>query len=358
MSKKSQWIIGLVCVIFLSLFGVSSAQETEKPHIMILATGGTIAGAASSSTETTGYTASVATVDMLIQGVPEMRNIAKVSGEQVFQISSENMTANHWLILGKRVNALLANPKVDGIVITHGTDTLEETAYFLNLVVKSEKPVVLVGAMRPATSLSADGPMNLYRAVLVAASQEAKGKGVLVVLNDQISAGRDAVKGSTTQVEAFRNPDAGYLGFVQNTGVSFYRLPVRKHTVNSEFDIAHLESLPKVDIVYGYTDNTRAMVDAAVREGAKGIVYGGTGNGNISIQVQPAIDEIIRKGVVVVRSNRIGSGITIRNNEYMDDDHHTIAGDNLNPQKARVLLMLALTKTKDPVEIQRMFWEY
>lgn len=360
MRKQPWWMIPFLCVaLFIGSTSLGFAAETDqKPHIVILATGGTIAGAAASSTQTTGYTASVTGVDTLINNVPEIKTIADVRGEQVFQISSENMTAEHWLKLGQRVNTVLQDPKVDGIVITHGTDTIEETAYFLNLVVKSDKPVVIVGAMRPGTSLSADGPMNLYRGVVLAGSKEAKGKGVLVMLNDQISAGRDVTKTSTTQVETFKSQDMGFLGVVQNTEVFFYRLPVRKHTVATEFDISKLTELPKVDIVYGYTNNSRAMLDAAINEGAKGIVYAGTGNGNISIAVQPAVDDAVKKGVVVVRSNRTGSGITTRNNEYIDDDHNTVAGDNLNPQKARVLLMLALTKTKDPKEIQRIFWEY
>lgn len=359
MRRQSWWIIGLFCFFIWSSASLGSAAEMDsKPHVVILATGGTIAGAAASNTQTVGYTASVASVETLINNVPEIKSIARISGEQVFQISSENMTTDHWLTLGKRVNTLLANPDVDGIVITHGTDTLEETAYFLNLVVKSDKPVVVVGAMRPGTSLSADGPMNLYRGVVLASSKEARGKGVMVMLNDQISSGRDVTKTNTSQVETFKNQDFGFLGFVQNQQVIFYRLPVRKHTMATEFDISQLTELPKVDIVYGYTNNSRAMLDASVAEKAQGIVYAGTGNGNISAQVQPAVDDAVKKGVVFVRSNRTGNGITARNNEYIDDDHNTVAGDTLNPQKARVLLILALTKTKDPKEIQRMFWEY
>jgi L-asparaginase len=353
--RKFLWPV-LCVVLFLGLATLSFAQA--KPNVVIMATGGTIAGAAKSSTQTTGYTAAVTGVDQLIANVPEIKNVANVTGEQLFQISSENMTTDHWLKMAQRVNEVLKDSKVDGIVITHGTDTIEETAYFLNLVVKSDKPVVLVGAMRPGTSLSADGQLNLYRGVILAGSKDARGKGVLVMLNDQISAGRDVTKTSTTQVETFQNQDMGFLGVMTNTAPTFYRLPIRKHTTATEFDVSRLKTLPQVDIVYGYAGNNDAMLKAAVSNGAKGIVYAGTGNGNISAQVQPTVDQVVKKGVVFVRSNRTGSGITTRNNEYIDDDHGTIAGDNLNPQKARILLMLALTKTKDAKEIQRMFWEY
>ena len=199
------------CLLLLGLLqplaGADAAAVTKPlPNVKILATGGTIAGAGTSSTQTVGYTAAVTAVDSLISAVPELKNIANVSGEQVAQIASEDMTDEVWLKLAKRVNQLLASPLVDGIVITHGTDTLEETAYFLNLVVKSDKPVVVVGSMRPATSISADGPMNLYRAVVLAGSAEAAGKGVLVMLNDQINAAREVSKTDTTSLDTFKSP--------------------------------------------------------------------------------------------------------------------------------------------------------
>ena len=347
-----------IVFIFLCLGYSSAVANPALPNVKILATGGTIAGAGTSHTQTVGYTAAVTAVDDLIAAVPELKNIANVSGEQVAQIASEDMTDEVWLKLAKRVNELLASPLVDGIVITHGTDTLEETAYFLNLVVKSDKPVVVVGSMRPATSISADGPMNLYRAVVLAGSAEAAGKGVLVMLNDQINAAREVSKTDTSALDTFKSPGLGLLGHIQNEQVSFYRQPTRRHTRASEFDVLHLSELPRVDIIYGYANNHRAMLDAAVKSGARGIVHAGTGNGSIHENLKPAIEAARRQGVVFVRSSRVGSGSVSRGGEFDDDRYGTIAGDNLNPQKARILLMLALTRTNDPAAIQQMFWKY
>jgi L-asparaginase type II len=234
----------LLCVL-------AGAQAQTRPNVMILATGGTIAGSGATSTTTVGYTAATVGVQQLIAAVPELAKIANVKGEQVFQIASESMTNAHWLMLGKRVNALLAQPDVDGIVITHGTDTLEETAYFLDLVVKSRKPVVLVGAMRPSTALSADGPLNLYNAAIVAGSRDAVGKGVLVALNDQIHSARDVTKTNTSTPDSFKTPELGLLGYIQGGKAFFYRTSTRKHTSDTEFDISNIAALPQVDIVYG-----------------------------------------------------------------------------------------------------------
>jgi hypothetical protein len=211
---------------------------------VILATGGTIAGTGATSTTTVGYTAATVGVQALIKAVPELQKVAHVSGEQVFQIASENMGNEQWLVLAKRVNALLAQPNVDGIVITHGTDTIEETAYFLNLVVKSRKPVVVVGAMRPSTAISADGPINLYNAVLTAGSADAVGKGVLVVMNDQINAAREVTKTNTVTTDTFKSPELGMLGYVVGNQAHFYRASTRKHTVDTEFDVSKLDALP------------------------------------------------------------------------------------------------------------------
>ena len=334
------------------------AASPGLPNVVILATGGTIAGTGATSTTTVGYQAAKLPVDTLISSVPELKNIAHVTGEQVLQIASQDMTNEGLLKIAKRVNEILAQPNIDGIVITHGTDTLEETAYFLNLTVKSRKPVVLVGAMRPATALSADGPLNLYNAVALAGSPEAAAKGVFVALNDQISAAREVTKTNTTSVNTFQSPDFGYLGYIELGKPYFYRLPTRKHTVDTPFDISKLTELPKVDIIYGYTSNSRALIDAAVAERVKGIVYAGVGNGNFSVQVIPGVVEATRKGVVVVRSARAGAGRVARNAEMNDDKLGTVAADNLNPQKARILLMLALTVTNNPQAIQQMFYTY
>ena len=336
----------------------ATAAAPKMANVMILATGGTIAGTGASSTTTVGYTAATVGVQRLIAAVPELTKVANVSGEQVFQIASENMTDEHWLTLGKRVNVLLAQPNVDGIVITHGTDTLEETAYFLNLVVKSRKPVVLVGAMRPSTAISADGPINLYNSVLLAASPEAAGKGVLVAMNDQIQGARDVSKSNTSTLDAFRAPDLGMLGYIQAGKPHFYHQPLRKHTVQTEFDIASVKALPQVDIVYAYANVGPVALNALVAAGSKGIVHAGVGNGSLPAKVKPALVAARAKGAVVVRASRVGQGILARNGEANDDELDFVVADTLSAQKARILLMLALTKTSNTKEIQRMFYTY
>jgi L-asparaginase len=341
--------------------GLSASDENAPKHlptVVILATGGTIAGSGATSTTTVGYKAATVPVDALIQAVPELKNIANVRGEQVFQIASQNMTNDKWLILAKRVNELVGQSDVDGIVITHGTDTLEETAYFLDLVVKSDKPVVLVGAMRPSTALSADGPINLYNAVLIASGQDAVGKGVLVCLDDEINAARDVTKTNTSTAETFKAPELGLLGYVQGNRVAFYRLPARKHTASSEFDLSAIDKLPDVEIAYGYENVSRTVIDALTAAHVDGIVYAGVGDGNPSETAEKALADARQSGVIIVRSARVGNGIVARNNEVNDDQRDFVVSDTLNPQKARILLMLALTKTKDTKEIQRIFYEY
>ncbi|MDD3158387.1 type II asparaginase [Anaeromusa sp.] len=350
-----------VLVVFLCSMQVAFAAEPSNnhlPNVKILATGGTIAGSGATSTTTVGYTAAVVPVDALINNVPELKKVANVSGEQIAQIASENMTNKVWLKLAKRINELLASDDVDGIVVTHGTDTIEETAYFLNLVVKSEKPVVIVGAMRPPTAMSADGPMNLYNAVVIAGTKEARNKGVLVCLNDAINGAREVTKTNTSLLDTFRAPELGYLGYMQGGKAYFYRESTRKHTTQSEFDITGLTDLPRVDIVYGYANNSRDGLDAFVAHGAKGIVHAGVGDGSLFTEVKQGLIDARKHGVLIVRSSRVGNGILARNGEANDDELDFVASDTLNPQKSRILLMLALTKTHDTKEIQRMFWEY
>jgi len=350
-----------------SLFGFAVlasayAHADEAPkrlaHVVILATGGTIAGTGATSTTTVGYTAATVGVQQLIQAVPELKNVANVSGEQVFQIASENMNNESWLILAKRVNVLLARSDVDGIVITHGTDTLEETAYFLDLTVKSRKPVVVVGAMRPSTAMSADGPINLYNAVLLAASPEAVGKGVMVAMNDQIQAAREVTKTNTSTLDSFKATELGMLGYIQGSKPFFYRQSTRKNTADTEFDISKLDSLPQVDIIYGYANMNPVALDAFVAAGARGIVQAGVGDGSIATRVLPSLKAARQKGVLIVRASRVGQGIVARNGEANDDQLDFVAADTLNAQKARILLMLALTRTSDSKEIQRMFYTY
>ena len=353
------WLVGPFTLL-VALHVALAAEVTRPllPSVTILATGGTIAGTGATSTTTVGYTAATVGVQALIDAVPALQQVARVRGEQVFQIASENMTPAHWLALARRVNELLARDDVDGIVITHGTDTLEETAYFLNLVVKSDKPVVLVGSMRPATAISADGPMNLFNAVALAGSREAIGQGVLVCLNDEINGARDVTKTVTTTLDTFRSRELGFLGFMQGGKPTFYRQTMRLHTTRSEFDTRELKELPEVGIVYGYAGYGRLAIDALVRAGVKGIVHAGVGNGSVSIEAKAALVEARAKGIVVVRASRVGGGAVARNGEADDDALDFVVADNLNPQKARILLMLALPRTTSTAEIQRMFYRY
>ncbi|SFU93791.1 type II asparaginase [Pseudoduganella namucuonensis] len=357
--KTARFMAALFAMLMIS--GAPALAEQAAPklaNVTILATGGTIAGSGATSTTTVGYTAATVGVQQLIQSVPELAKVANVTGEQVFQIASESMTNEHWLALAKRVNALLTQSNVDGVVITHGTDTMEETAYFLNLVVKSRKPVVLVGAMRPSTAMSADGPINLYNAVLLAAHPDAVGKGVLVAMGDQIHGARDVSKTNTSTPDAFKTTELGMLGYLQGGKPFFYRVSTRKHTADSEFDIGGLTALPQVDIVYGYANMNSVALDAFVAAGAKGVIHAGVGDGSLAARVKPALSAARQKGVVIVRSSRVGQGILARNGEANDDQLDFVVSDTLSPQKARILLMLALTKTSDTKELQRLFYAY
>jgi L-asparaginase len=233
---------------------------------------------------------------------------------------------------------------------------MEETAYFLNVVIKSDKPVVLVGAMRPATAMSADGPLNLLNAVRLAASKDAKGKGVLIALNDEINGARDATKTNTVSIETFKAPELGYLGYIQNGRPYFYRTSTRRHTVTSEFSVEGLTQLPRVDIILGYVNDDAVHVEAAASAGAQGIVVAPPGHASLSNALRAALIAAQKKGIVIVKTSRTGNGMVTRVAE--DDQYGFVAGDNLNAQKARILLMLALTKTSDLATIQRIFNEY
>lgn len=339
---------------FLCLGCVMMAQ---KPSVRILATGGTIAGAGASASEAT-YTAGKVGIDVLLNAVPDIHQFATVKGEQLATIGSQDMNDEIWLLLAQRINALLADPDVDGIVVTHGTDTMEETAYFLNLTVKSDKPVVLVGAMRPSTSLSADGPMNLLNAVALAASNESRGKGVMILMNGQILGARSAVKMHTLDVASFQASCSGPLGYVQGTKVHFLSQAMHRHTVQSVFDVTGMKSLPKVGIVYSHSQVDADVMTPFLTKGYKGIIHAGVGNGNIHKNIFPSLIEARQKGILVVRSSRVPVGPTSMDGEVDDKQYEFVASMELNPQKARILLMLALTKTQDWKEIQHYFLEY
>jgi L-asparaginase len=354
MERKKHFIILTILII---IFGQISLFSSTKKNIVILATGGTIAGAGKSSTKME-YTSGKVPIEQLIANVPEIQKLAIISGEQICQLPSQAMNNKTWIKLAKRVNTILKSSEVDGVVITHGTDTMEETAYFLNLVINSKKPIVFVGSMRPATAISADGPKNLLNAVSLACSEDSYGKGVLVCLNDEIHSAREATKTHTTNVAAFRNRDFGILGYVLGNKVYFYQKSTRKHTASSKFNIENITSLPKVDIVYGYANNDRYMIDATIKNKVKGIIHAGTGNGNLYPDTMKGLLSARKKDILVVRSSRGNGGVVTRGAEIDDSKYQFITADSLNPQKARVLLMLALTKTNNVKEIQRVFDEY
>ena len=357
MNRVTSQLFGRVVFAFIALLFVASAADA-KPKVMILATGGTIAGAQASTTEA-GYKSGTFSVDDLIKAVPQLKDIADISGEQVANIGSQTMNHDVWLKLAKRVNEVLKGP-TDGVVITHGTDTMEETAYFLSLVVKSDKPVILVGSMRPATAISADGPVNLYNAVALAVNPQAKGRGPLVVLNDEIHYARETQKTSTTALDTFKSPNRGRAG-VMNTGKAyFFSQDTMAHTLKSEFSVdgKGVNDLPRVEVVYSYANLGRDGIDFLVGKGVKGIVLAGVGDGNSTDAAIAALAEAAKKGIAVVRSSRVGSGLVVRNVEVDDDKLGFIAGMELSPQKARILLMLGLMKTSDPKKLQEMFAKY
>jgi len=333
------------------------ASAAVKPNIVIVATGGTIAGAGATTANSATYQAAKVPVDKLIAGIPELNEVANIRGEQAFQIASESFTNEKLLQLGKHVSALVKEPGVDGVVVTHGTDTLEETSFFLNLVVHTDKPIVVVGSMRPGTAMSADGMLNLYNAVVLAGTPSARGKGVLVEMNDDILTGRDAAKRVNIKTNAFASA-WGPLGMVVENKVYWFRAPVKRHTMQSEFDIDMLTSLPDVQIVYGSGNMAVEMYDAAVKAGAKAIIHAGAGNGSVPNYAVDTLKKIRASGVHVVRSSRVADGFVIRNSEQPDDRYDWVVAHDLNPQKAKILAALALTRTNSTAELQRMFWEY
>jgi L-asparaginase len=345
----------IVAATLIVAAAVLSAQG--KARIAILATGGTIAGAGDASGY--GYKAGTFKVEDLLKAVPRIGDLAQLSGEQVAGIGSQDMNDKVWLTLAARINELLAGSSVDGVVITHGTDTMEETAYFLNLVVKSDKPVVLVGSMRPATAISPDGPANLYDGVAVAADRAARGRGVMVVLNDEIHSARNVTKTNTTSLQTFVSPNRGPAGFVHTGKLAWFE-PIndKKHTARSEFSVQGVSALPRVDIIYAHANMQADLIQAAIKNGAKGLVIAGVGDGNMSQAALAALAAAVKSGIIVVRSTRLERGMVLRNNEVDDDTLGFVASGELNPPKSRVLLQLALMNTTDPVRVQKIFDQY
>jgi glutamin-(asparagin-)ase len=359
MSMIRRLIRGVAALALASALGAfaQTAPATPKASVVVLATGGTIAGAGASAANSATYQAAKVPVDKLIAGVPELADIASVRGEQVFQIASESFTNEKLVTLAKRVAVLAKEPGVDGIVITHGTDTLEETSFFLTLTVHTDKPIVVVGSMRPGTAMSADGTLNLYDAVAVAAAKESRGKGVLIVMNDDILSGRDSSKRINIKTNAFGS-QWGALGSVVEGKTYWFRAPVKRHTMASEFDIESITTLPMVSIVYGSGEMGTVMAEAAGKAGAKAIIHAGTGNGSVPDYEVAALRKLRADGVQIIRSARVPDGFVLRNSEQPDDKYDWVVAHDLNPQKAKILAAVALTKTADPKELQRIFWTY
>ena len=360
MSKRITLFLTFVFLVTVAAVPAPAQAQAAKgplPNIVVLATGGTIAGAAATDVQA-GYSSGQVGVEQLLNAVPQAKKLANLKGEQISNIGSQDMNDEVWLKLARRINELTASKDVDGVVITHGTDTIEETAYFLNLVVRSKKPVVLTASMRPSTALSADGPLNFYNAVAVAANKEAAGRGVLVVINDWIHGASSLTKTSTTAVQTFMSPLRGLIGTVAYGDAEFYRGPVGRNTVDSDFSLDKVTALPRVDIIMAYENMDGALIDAAVAAGARGIVIAGVGNGNMTQAAVNALAAQAKKGIVCVRSSRVVTGRVGRNVELDDDKLGLVASLDLNPQKSRVLLRLALTLTKDVKQIQKFFSEY
>ncbi len=350
--------ITLLLTIVIVVLSAVGAHSSKAKITVILATGGTIAGKQTEAGQP-GYVSGADPVKSLIEAVPGLKDVANIEGKQVSEIASQNIDAKLWLKLLRATSKELERPDVYAVVIAHGTDTMEETAYFLNLTLKSDKPVVVVGAVRPATALSADGPMNLYNATVVATSAKARGLGVLVVMNDEIHYAAEVTKTNTTNPDTMKSPNRGRAGVCDTGECVFFSPTVKRHTMHSEFSIGDdVDSLPDVAIVYAHAGMTAAPINGALEAGAVGIVVAGVGDGNVSDAALDALTTAAENGVVVVRSSRVGSGVVRRNIEVNDDKRGFVAAEELNPQRSRILLQLALMKTNDVRTIQNMFYEY
>ena len=343
---------------FLPLFALAVlVQAQQLPRVIILATGGTIAGAGAAS-DRAGYTAGKIPIDDLIGGIPTIKKVANITGEQIASVGSQDMTVDIWKKLAIRINEINKNKEAEGIVITHGTDTQEETAYFLDLVLTGDKPVVLTGSMRPATAISADGPKNLYDAITIAASPKSIGRGVLVSFNEGIYDARDVMKLSTTKTNAFGSPNTGPVGQAYDGRVEYYLKSEREVKPNQPITLTADTKLPRVDIVYMYADAPPDEIDMLVSKKVDGIVIAGVGNGNFNKAYTDAVKRAVAAGIIVCRASRTPSGRVVLHDEINDEELGTIVSDDLTPQKARILLMLGLTKTKDKKQLQEFFFKY
>ena len=330
------------------------------PRVALIITGGTIDSVGKDRLDLAWYIEAGKRLKdgEILEMLPELKQIAEVTEIPFRRLPSHALVDKDWLDLVRTIHKSFDEDKADGVVITHGTNTIEETAYFLNLVLKTEKPVVVVGSMRPSSAISADGYLNLVNAIKVAADPNSKGRGCLLVMNDTIYNGRDVTKNATYRVEAFQSRDLGPLGFADGDGkIVFYHQPVRKHTVQTEFDVRNLDSLPRVDVVVSYVGADGTMIEAAAKAGAKGIVSAGTGAGRPTPAEDAAFDKCFKEtGMLMCLSSRVASGRVVRSPGLTKRGF--VASDNLQPWKARLLLSLALSKTNNADEIQRMFDTY
>ena len=335
-------------------------SDTARPRVYLIGTGGSISFIGDHRTDYVNYSYRNRhlTIEQMLDNIPEAREFADVLPEQLVNVGSANILPAHWLQLARRVNEIFRNdPEASGVAITHGTATLEETAYFLNLTVKDRRPVVVTGAMRPPTALGGDADINLLDCLRVAAAPQSAGRGVLTVLNNEIQAARDVTKSNSYRLETFRSGELGCLGYADSDEqVVFYRSPARRHTADTEFDVDDLAELPRVDIAYAYAGADGLVVNALAAAGVDGIVAAGLGGGSSSPEFMAALRRAQQGGIPVVIATQTGNGRVMRTRRFVEDGY--IAADNLAPKKARILLMLALTKTTDPVEIQRMMLEY
>jgi L-asparaginase type II len=334
-------------------------MKGSKPRIYIVATGGSIAGVGPDRLDYILYPelGDHITIEQSLARIPEAADLAHIEAEDLVSVGSTAIGPEEWLRLTKRINALLADEKTDGVVVTHGTATLEETAYFLHLTVKSEKPVVVTGAMRPPTAMGTDADLNLLDAIRVAASPISAGKGVLTILNNEIQCARDVVKTNTFRVETFKPNELGFLGYADSDGeVVLYRAPLRRHTTATEFQVDEMTALPRVDIAYCYAGSDELLINAVRANGSDGLVLAGFGGGSFPPRAIEAAAQAVSEGMPVVLASRSIAGRVVMTPRK--EEQQFIVSDNLQPQKARILLVLALTVTRERKEIQRMFGEY
>jgi L-asparaginase len=342
---------------FFAAFILVLQVHAQLPKVIILGTGGTIAGAGASA-DRAAYTAGKIPIEDLIGAIPTVKKIANISGEQISSVGSQDMTIDIWKKLAIRINQIIKNKEADGIVVTHGTDTQEETAYFLDLVIPSEMPVVLTGSMRSSTAISADGPKNLYDAITVAIDPKSRNRGVIVSFNEGIFDGREVTKLSTTFTNAFGSPNTGPIGHAYDGKVEYYANAVREVNPKSPVVITADTKLPRVDIVYMYADAPPDQIDFLITKKVDGIVIAGVGNGNFNKAYMEAVKRAVAAGIIICRASRTSSGRVVLHDEINDEELGTIVSDDLNPQKARILLMLGLTKTKDKKQLQEFFFKY